>query len=406
MGLRAIVITLFLCVFTCALFAQAPQPEQFFNSQEVARGVEYASTMRLLFLLGLAANAIVLVLLLWSRSGIQFRLWSAINADGKPVIMTALMALGTFVLLKLVQLPLLFYRTHLLQHRFGLSTQSQVAWFKDWFLTSAIDSVVFIIGVLVIYRFILWTTKWWWLPAGFCLGAYVVVYMWLAPVVLSPLFNSFTPLPNKRLAVKIKKLAQKIKTPVDEVLVMDASRRTKRANAYYTGLWSTKRVVLYDNLLRRFNEREILSIVAHEFGHWRHDHIKKGVAMGIGGIFLALLVASLLLNYSCREGYFGLKDPADPANLPLLLIIFIVIQLIAQPIGMALSRQMEREADLTALELTDDPEAFIEVERKLVQMNVIDLKPPSWAIFLLHTHPPVMERIGAALKYENQRDKT
>ena len=407
-----ITIVLFICAFCCATFgaaslAQGPslRAEDYFNPQVLARGGEYATTMRTLYILGLLSNVIVLLLLIWSRSGIQFRLWSAINADGNPGVMTALMALGTFILLKLVQLPLKFYRSHLIQHRYGLSTQTQFDWFKDWLLDSALDGLFFIIAVLIVYRLILWTNRWWWLPASFCLGAYIVAHMWLAPIVLSPLFNEFRPLENKELALQIKALAKKAKAPVEEVLVMDASRRTKRANAYYTGLWSTKRVVLYDTLVKRFTEREILSIVGHELGHWKHNHIVHGVALGVGGIFLALLVSSLMLSHSCKEGYFGLKDPADPANLPLLLLIFMFVSLVAQPIGLAISRHMERQADKTALELTKDPDSFIEVERKLVRMNIIDLAPPRWAVFMLHTHPTVMERIGAALAYE-RKDKT
>ena len=406
MGPRNTTIGLIICAFGCAVFALASlahaqdlRAEDFFNSQIVARGSQYASTVRTLYILGIFSNVIVLLLLLWSRSGIQFRLWSAINADGNPIVMTALMALGTFILLQLVRLPLKFYRSHLIQHRYGLSTQSQIDWFKDWLLGLSLDGVFFIVAVLVVYRLILWTNKWWWLPASMCLGAYVVAHMWLAPIYLSPLFNSFHKLENKDLAQQIRTLAKSVNAPVEEVLVMDASRRTKRANAYYTGLWSTKRVVLYDNLVKKFTEKEILSIVGHELGHWKHKHIVNGVGIGIGGIFLALLVSSLMLSYSCKVGYFGLKDPADPANLPLLLLIFMFIMLIAQPIGMAISRHMERQADQTALELTKDAESFIEVERKLVRMNVIDLKPPRWAVLLLYTHPPVMERIGAAKAY-------
>jgi len=382
------------------VFAGEPlSARAFFNDHDIAAGSAYRSTLRTVFMLQLLAQSFVLLLLLWSRSGIQFRLWSAINADGRPFVMTALMALGTFVLLKVVELPLDFYRGFLVQHRFGLSTQTGPSWFGDWLLDGAIELTFFVVGVTVIYRCILYSSSRWWLPAGFLAGGIVVVFVWLAPVVLDPLFNEFTVLQDRALAGRIQALARQAGVPVDEVHVMDASRRTRTANAYYTGLWGTRRIVLYDTLLQRFSTAEIVSVVGHELGHWQRGHVVTGMFLGIAGLFLALMVTSRLLLVSCNAGWFGLRDPADPANLPLLLLIATVLHVATLPVGCALSRYMERQADATALALTHDAPAFIEVERKLARLNLADLHPPDWAVVLLHTHPPVMERIAAAVAY-------
>ena len=315
------------------------------------------------------------------------------------------MALGTFFLLSLVRLPLDFYRSHILQHRFGLSNQGHWQWLKCHVLSFSLEGVFFVLATLLIYELILLSKRWWWLPASLIFSLFLILHLWLAPIFLHPLYYDFELLEDQKLERSIKALSNKAGIPIENVFVVNASKRTKRANAYLTGLGESKRIVLYDNLLAKFEAAEVMSIVAHELGHWQHEHIERGAFLAIAGLTLFLFVSSRILLWTCNRGYFGLRDPADPANLPLLLLIFTGLLLLGKPIGLHVSRQMERQADAASLELSQDAEAFINVERKLVKSNALNLKPSWITVFFYYTHPPVMERIAFAIEHQ-RRDST
>jgi STE24 endopeptidase len=173
--------------------------------------------------------------------------------------------------------------------------------------------------------------------------------------------------------------------PVREVLVADASRRTRKVNAYVSGIGATRRVVLYDTLLDEVPKRELEVVVAHELGHRRARHVVKGTVLGMLGAAAGTLVVWALL-----------PDPQDPAIAPKLLLITAVLELLALPLGSALSRRWERVADRFSLELTRDRDAFRAVHEKLATANLGDLDPPRLVYLLLFSHPTARERIAAA----------
>jgi STE24 endopeptidase len=214
----------------------------------------------------------------------------------------------------------------------------------------------------------------------------------LAPVVLDPMFNDFTPLPDGELRSDVLELAQAAGVEVGEVYEVDASRRTTGANAYVTGLGPTKRVVLFDTLVKRFTRDEVRVVVAHELSHVRHRDVIRGVA------YAALIAPAAA--FAVQRLSWAISPQRDtPAALP---AVGLAAALVATPIGLIgnrLSRALERRADTYSLKLSDAPDAFVSFERAIALQNVADLSPPRWVAGLLATHPSTLERIGAAVAY-------
>jgi STE24 endopeptidase len=232
----------------------------------------------------------------------------------------------------------------------------------------------------------------WWLPAA--AGSVVVgtAFAALSPVVLDPVFNDFTPLPEGDTRSDVLDLAYAAGVRVGEIYSIDASRRTTAANAYVTGLGPTKRVVLFDTLLDRYNRDEIRVVVAHELAHVRNRDVRRGVAYtAIVAPAAALAVQRLSEAMSEERGTAG----AVPA-------VALAAALISAPIGIIanrLSRAIERRADRFSLQLSQAPDAFITFERAIAVQNVADVAPPRWMTALLASHPPTAERIGAAVTF-------
>lgn len=233
----------------------------------------------------------------------------------------------------------------------------------------------------------------WWAPAAGASVAATGLFGALAPVLLEPLFNDFTPLPDGPTRSDVLELAQAAGVKVGEVFGVDASRRTSGANAYVNGLGPTKRVVLFDTLLEKFSRDEVRVVVAHELSHVRHRDVVRAVA-------LAAITAPATALAVQRVSWL-LSGPEPPAaeSIPAL---GLATALVSGPLGIVaagLSRAVERRADADALELSGSPEAFISMMSALILLNLADVEPPRWARILLASHPPALERIGAAVAY-------
>jgi STE24 endopeptidase len=293
------------------------------------------------------------------------------------------------------------------RRQYGLSTQSLSLWFLDFAKSLGISVVLTLVGGLILFWLVSRFPRWWPLLATIATGVCGVIVAWLVPIVIAPLFNTFTPLSDATLRDRFLDLARRGGVPAQEVLVTDASRRTLTVNAYFSGFGPSRRIVVYDTLVETLTPEQAGLVVAHEVGHWHHAHIAKGVLLGTLGAGLAFVLAKILFAGATAAGASraaagvdagrsvsaGL-DARDPAIAPIVLLFVWALFLIAMPIENAISRVFERQADEFAIDLSGDPATHIEVEETLARKNLADVVPPPMIEALLFTHPPVLDRIA------------
>ena len=274
---------------------------------------------------------------------------------------------------------------------------------RDGFAVAAVLSAVAVLAFVALARAL--PGAW---PAAAAPGAALLVLAlgFAGPIVLEPLFNRFRPLGDPALAGELRALAENAGVPVRDVLVADASRRTRRENAYVSGLGGTRRIVLFDNLLDASEPRQIRLVVAHELGHRRAGHVERGTLLGMAGSAAVVLVLWGLLSWPALLEAIGAFGPGDPRVAPFLFLVVGVFEIIGLPLGAALSRRWEREADRSSLELTRDPEAFESAHRRLARANLADLEPPRAVYGLLFSHPTPPERIAAARAWARRATKS
>jgi STE24 endopeptidase len=363
---------------------------ELFDEEEVERGRRYHRPVYAALAARTALGLAVLTVLAFTPAGDALHRLVA----GLPWWLEAPLFAGLALLVStLVRLPVSWWSGYRHEHRWGLSTQTGSAWLGDKAKALAV-SVVLMGGALTALVGLARVLPGAWpVVAAAAAAALVLVLVFVAPVVLEPLFNRFEPLADEELRSRLLGLAERAATPVREVLVADASRRTRKANAYVSGIGASRRVVLFDTLLERSSQAEIEVVVAHELAHRRERHTAKLAALGMGGA--ALGVALLWLTLGDRV--------ADPRTIPHVLLVFALLQLAVLAPGTALMRRWERVCDRFALELTRDPAAFESVFRTLTDANVADLDPPRLVRLLIQTHPSVPDRIAVARRFATVR---
>jgi STE24 endopeptidase len=359
-----------------------------FSQTEIARGRHYARGQLALGLARAALDAAVLITVVRrpARRGLP-------GGDGALAAGAGAACLS--ILLWLPGLPLAAIARQR-SIRVGLSTQSWRAWGIDLVKARAIEALFAAGGGAGVTALARRWPRGWWLPAAagsVLLGAGLSA---LAPVLLDPLFNDFTPLADGELREDVLALASAAGVRVGEVYSVDASRRTTAANAYVTGLGPTKRVVLFDTLLDRYARDQVRVVVAHELAHVRHRDVLRSVAFtALTAPAAALAVQRLSWELSPERGTAG--------ALPALALAGGLVALPIGPVANQLSRAAERRADAFSLALSGAPQAFVSFEREIALQNVADLDPPRMLTAVLATHPPTAERIGIALAFQASR---
>jgi STE24 endopeptidase len=273
----------------------------------------------------------------------------------------------------------------------GLVTQGWVDWAGDVAKSTAIGAGFAAAGGAVLVLGMRRFGSRWWIPGAVVVVAFGAITTYAGPVVLDPVFNDFKRLPPGELRADVLELARKAGVDVGEVYEMDASRRTTAANAYVTGLGQTKRVVLYDTLVDDFTPEETRLVVAHELGHVHHRDVRNGLIwLAVVAPFGMWAAAVLAERLAPREAALG------PRAVPAVALSLALVVPVLTMVSNQLSRDVERRADAFSLELTRDPDTFIEFQRRIARKNVSDPDPPAVSRFLLGTHPPTIQRLGQA----------
>ena len=399
----------FLALFLLTTFvpwsdAQARALAYGFTSEQVERGLQFSFERRLFFWLGSALELGLLVVLITTGMARRWADWFYARTRGSWLLTLVLMGLAYLVLHELLQFPVAvgrFYHSR----AWGMTERDFGGWLAERLLMLGVMWVLEGgVGVGLYVMLLVWPRRWW-LPATAGGAAVAVGIAWLWPVLISPLFNTFKPLSETEWAdrePRVRALIDRAGIPVREILVMDASRQSNHSNAYFAGFGPSRRIVMFDTLLKKHTPEEVESVLAHEIGHWQYDHIVTGLLLGSLAAAVGLWVLSRILIACIGRPPLMLTRPADPAGLPLVLLLMNLGAWLAMPLENAVSRHFERQADRTALELAGLPEAFIEAEKRLARENIGNVAPTPWNVWLFSTHPTTIERIQMAEEWRRK----
>jgi len=359
----------------------------------IERAADFRSGQRNLFLVGFGIELAILTALALGRPRAIRRTLDRLGT--RPVLGALAAGAGISLALALAAIP-----TGLIAHDravdVGLSTQDLGGWLWDRARSAAIGALLAAIGAAVILALQRRLPRLWWLPATAVVVAYAVVSTWLAPVVLAPIFNDFEPLPEGAAKEQVLRLAGEAGVDVGGVYVVDASSRSTGLNAYVDGIGSSRRVVLYDNLLDQADRPVLRAVVAHELGHVAHDDLGRGL------LFVAIVAPPAMLLVAAAGTVLARRraaTPGTPAALPAFALVITVVAFGLNLAGNRLSRDVEASADAFSLQLTEDPRGFIRLQQELATTNLSNPDPTSPVDAVLRTHPTAVERIGAALAY-------
>jgi STE24 endopeptidase len=293
---------------------------------------------------------------------------------------------------RLLAFPLAWARGWLVPRWFGLLHQPLGAWLADRVKTALLAGVLGLVVLEAIYALLRFTTLWW-LWATALVGLVSLLATAAFPVVVVPLFYRMTPLADDALRRRLLALAERAGIPAVDVFVIDQSRKSRTANAGLTGFGRTRRIILFDTLVSRFAPDEIEAVLAHELAHHVHHDLWRGLAVQTVVSLVTFAAAHALLV--ALQPVSGLTRLDDPGGLPWLALVLGGLGLLAVPVGNAVSRALEYQADAFAVGVTGDRTAFVRALERLGDLNLAERRPPRLEELLLHSHPALDRRIAA-----------
>jgi STE24 endopeptidase len=320
------------------------------------------------------------------------------DGSGFPAFAIAAYVVMLAILHEALAFPLAFYYGFILDRRYGLSSESFLAWLRDHAKAVGLGLVLAIAGAECVCFALRISPAWWWLLSAALFATAMYVMAKIAPVALLPLFYRFTPLGRESLRTRLVALSQRAGIPVLGVYEWALGEKTRRANAALVGTGRTRRIIVSDTLLAEYSDDEIEVILAHEIGH--HVHRDILVALAAESVLLVVGFYAAALALSVLWQPLGFHGPADFAALPVLVLAGGALSVVSTPLINALSRRNERRADRYALTLTQQPAAFISAMKRLGTQNLAEARPSRAVLWLFHTHPPVEQRISAARSFQ------
>ncbi|MEI6221315.1 MAG: M48 family metallopeptidase [bacterium] len=292
--------------------------------------------------------------------------------------------------------PISFYAGFIIEHKYNLSNQSFTKWLIEEGKGILIGGIIGLPILTVFYSCLLIFGNSWWLPVAGFLFFFSLVLSRLAPIFILPLFYKITPLENKELARYLESYCIKLGIKTQGIYAFDLSKNTKKANAAFTGIGKSKRIILSDTLLQEFTQEEIATVFTHEAGHMKLGHIWQMLI--VGGIVQFGMFYCIAMTYGNLVTQFGFTSLAEPAALPLLALLSIPLGFIIMPLQNMFSRELERQADTFAIQTTKNKESFVSTMEKLGKLNLADNTPNPIVEFLFYSHPSISKRIQLAKK--------
>ncbi|MFQ5707070.1 MAG: M48 family metallopeptidase [bacterium] len=368
--------------------------EGVYEAQKYRKSQEYT---RVTTRLGLITStfSLLLTLVFWFAGGFNF-LDEIVRGRGWNPIWTGLAYVGILVLLKgLLSLPFSIYSTFVIEERFGFNKTKAKTFILDIAKLLALSLALgapLLAGVLAFFQY---AGSLAWLYCWMATTAFTLFIQFIAPNWIMPLFNKFTPLQNEELRQAIFNYARSVHFSLKNIFVMDGSKRSTKSNAFFTGFGKNKRIALFDTLVDQHTVPELVSVLAHEIGHYKKKHIIKGLLISIAHTGLMFFLLSIFISHRGLFEAFYVKQVSVYAGLIFFGLLYTPVELILAIFMQIFSRKNEYEADRFAAETTRDPDSMINALKKLSVHNLSNLTPHPLCVFLHYSHPPILARIDA-----------
>ncbi|MGK2907384.1 MAG: M48 family metallopeptidase [Desulfuromonadales bacterium] len=405
--MKWLLIILYLLTFSCRLWLRQLNvqylqqhghkvPECFaevVDQQQLAKISDYTlANSRVGLVESIFASLLVLVflfggLLAWYDSWIQ-------GITASFVVQSVLFVLGLLLIQTFLDVPFSLYRTFVLEERFQFNTSTPRLWLVDLLKSLGVGGVLLSLITAGVIALVQASPDAWWLWVWGFLALITLLLMYLSPVLIEPLFFTFQPLQKEALAERVKAVMGEAGLLIDRVQQVDASRRSRHSNAYFTGIGPVKRIVLFDTLLEQMNDDEIIGVLAHEAGHWKLGHIwKRLLAMELVSLVTCWL-AWRFLSWGGLADWFNLAPLSFVGQVVLLAFLASLVSFFLTPLSSALSRRHEWQADRFAHDLTGDPKPLARALVKLCKENLSNLHPHPLYAWFYYSHPTVVDRIA------------
>lgn len=398
-------------------------------AEKMARSVAYSHGNHWLGLWTFLFGSAIYLLLLQTGISARMRLFSERLvgakrgegvATGKRTWLVPVLYVALFVIVTtLVQLPLTIYAGYFREHHYEMSNLTLGGWFADEGKAFVLSLVVLSLGSILLYAVLRRVGRAWWIWTTALLVSFAALGAMVAPVYIAPMFNTYTRLKDPALREQLISIARANRIPADDIYVVDASKQTKRVSANVSGLFGTTRISLNDNLLNRCSPAAVRAVMAHEMGHYVLNHVLKGLievalVIGLSMAFVAWAFNKLVSRFGERWGIRGAAESgtpeslprtrraaigvADPAALPLLLLLFGVYGMLTSPLLNSITRASETEADAFGLNAAREPDGMAEALLTLVEYR--DPRPGKWEEIIFFDHPSGYTRILAAMTWK------
>lgn len=365
------------------------------QGHEDLQALEYEGAKHRLFAWQMSCLVVLLIIFLGSGFSVSLAgkltmrwgvdLWFWVN-----MAYTAVVVVGMSVFL----FPFSFYGGYVLEHHYGLSNQTVGDWSGDYLKSVLMDLVIASVLVSVLYAFLRWIPEIWWLVGTGFYILFSLLFSFLAPVVILPLFNPFEPLEDGALEERVRSVVASAGLTLAGVYCWGIEEKTNTANAAFVGVGKTRRIILSDTLLKAYSEEEILAVVAHEAGHCRNRDMMRLMGLHAGFALVGFYVVDLFLRGLIR--WVGLSSISDIAGAPLFFFGILLFSMIMMPIANGYSRRREFAADAYAVEAMGSAEALISALEKLSRQNLSVREPNRWVEWFLHSHPSLKRRVERA----------
>jgi len=338
----------------------------------------------------------LLLILVVIHTGLFGVLDQFVRVQTNQPILAGLLFFGIiFIIQDIISLPFSIYSTFVIEEKFEFNRTTPKTFvidkLKGYALTVILGSAVI---VPILFFFERFGPRGWWIAWGL-VTLFMIAVQPLFVHVIAPLFNKFTPLEEGELRTAIEEYSEKVKFPIGRIDVMDGSKRSGHSNAYFSGLGKSRRIALFDTLLEKHTTEEIISVVAHEVGHYKRKHIIKGTALGILETGVMLFIFNLIMKDAALFAVFGVSDISVYGGLVFFAMLYAPVSMITSLLTTAVSRKNEFEADTFSLETTENQKALVNMLKGLAANNLAHLTPHPLKVFLSYSHPPVISRIAA-----------